>query len=148
MAEQQKDTQPAQKKILFISEIALITDLAWKITKEGTAVKFCTLSKDEKSVGSGFIEIVDEWEKYKDWADIIVFDDAGFGTLPDRLKKEGKAVIGGNTYTDKLEMDRDFGQVEMRDAGLNVPPFWDFSSFDEAVDFVKKNPGRDRKSVV
>jgi phosphoribosylamine--glycine ligase len=30
----------------------------------------------------------------------------------------------------------------MKDAGLNVPPFWDFNSFDEALDFVKKNPGR------
>ena len=60
MNEQTKENTPAQKKILFISEIALLTDLAWKITKEGTAVKFCTLSKPERTVGSGFIDIVDE----------------------------------------------------------------------------------------
>jgi len=34
---------------------------------------------------------------------------ASFGTLVEKLRKEGKAVIGGHQHTDKLEMDRDFG---------------------------------------
>ncbi|MFH1824130.1 MAG: phosphoribosylamine--glycine ligase [Candidatus Firestonebacteria bacterium] len=143
MNEQVKEVQSIPlRKFLFISFDALLTDLAWKITKEGCLVKFYTQNKSERSVGDGFIEKADEWEKFKDWADIIVFDDCGFGNLPDKLRKEGKLVIGGNTYTDKLELDREFGQQEMKDSGLNVPPFWDFESFDPAIDFVKKNPGR------
>ena len=30
---------------------------------------------DDNEVGQGFIEMVDDWEKHVDWADIIVFDD-------------------------------------------------------------------------
>jgi phosphoribosylamine--glycine ligase len=130
------------KKILVISFDGLLIDLAWKLTKEGSIIKFYTENKNERSVGQGFIEIVGEWESLKDWADLIIFDDNGFGNLPEKLKKEGKAVLGGNSYTDKLELDREFGQKEMEDAGLTVPPYWDFSSFDTAIDFVKNNPLR------
>ena len=46
-------------------------------------------------VAEGFVEKVDRWEESKDWADIIVFDDCEFGALADRLRAEGKAVLGG-----------------------------------------------------
>ena len=30
----------------------------------------------------------------------------------DKLRAEGKKVIGGSSYTDKLEIEREFGQQE------------------------------------
>jgi phosphoribosylamine--glycine ligase len=44
--------------------------------------------------------------------------------------------------TDRLEMDRDFGQEEMRAAGITILPRWEFDSFDAAIAFIKANPGR------
>jgi phosphoribosylamine---glycine ligase len=127
---------------LFVSVEALSTDLAWQLTKAGHSVKFFTKSQNEKDVGDGFVEKVDTWEAHKDWAEVIVFDDIGFGELAEKLRHEGKAVVGGSPYTDKLENDREFGQTELRGAGVNTLPSWNFTSFDEAVEFVKKNPDR------
>jgi len=127
---------------LFVSIEALSTDLAWQLTKAGHQVRMFTKSQGEKDVGDGFVEKVDAWEPLKDWAEVIVFDDIGFGELAEKLRVEGKAVVGGSPYTDKLENDREFGQEELKDAGVNTLQSWNFTSFDEAVEFVKKNPDR------
>src|SRR5712692_2196730 len=129
-------------KFLFVSVEALSTDLAWRLKKEGHDVKFYTRSESEKDVGDGFVEKVSAWEPLKDWADVIVFDDLGFGETADKLRAEGKKVVGGSTYTDKLENDREFGQEELKSVGVNTIPSWTFTSFDEAREFVKKNPDR------
>jgi phosphoribosylamine---glycine ligase len=127
---------------LFVSIEALSTDLAWQLTKAGHSVRFFTKSQSEKDVGDGFVEKADAWEPLKEWAEVIVFDDIGFGDLAQRLRAEGKPVVGGSVYTDKLENDREFGQTELSGAGVNTLPSWNFTSFDEAVEFVKKNPDR------
>jgi phosphoribosylamine--glycine ligase len=129
-------------KFLFISHEGLMPDLADRIKKEGHSVKMDISSKQERDVGDGFVEKVDNWETHKNWAEVIVFDDSEFGTLPDRLRKEGKAVVGGTAYTDKLEMDRDFAQLEMKSVGMNILPCWDFESFDDAIKFLRENPQR------
>jgi phosphoribosylamine--glycine ligase len=134
--------EPRGLRFLFISKWGLIHDLAWEVLKEGHEVRYHIMSKHDREVGDGFVEKVDKWEDHKDWADVIVFDDCEFGNLPDRLRKEGKAVVGGTPYTDRLEMDRDFGQEEMSAAGLTVLPRWEFDSFDAAITFMKVNPGR------
>ncbi len=130
------------KKFLFVSLESLSGDLAWQLTKEGHQVKAYIKSKTDIDVYNGFIEKVDNWESYKDWADVIVFDDVEFGEVADKLRKNGKLVIGGSVYTDNLEMDRDFGQIEMKKYGVNILPQWQFSNYDEAIEFIEKNPER------
>ncbi len=99
-------------------------------------------SRADRDVGDGFVEKVDDWEAHRDWAEILVFDDTGFGEEAQRQRKAGKAVVGGTPYSDRLELDREFGQEAMRAAGLHILPKWDFSAFDEAIAFVKATPGR------
>jgi len=130
------------EKFLFVSSFGTILDLAWQVKKEGAEVKMWVQSRREKDIGDGFVDKVDEWERAKDWADIVIFDDSGFGPLCDRLRREGKSVVGGTAYTDRLEDDRDFCQAEFKAAGLSILPCWDFESFDAAIDFVRKNPDR------
>ena len=130
------------KKFLFVSLESLSGDLAWQLTKKGHEVKAHIKNKHEADVYNGFIEKVDNWESYKDWADVIVFDDVEFGEIADKLRKNSKLVIGGSVYTDNLEMDRDFGQVEMKKYGVNILPQWQFSNYDEAIEFIEKNPER------
>ena len=96
----------------------------------------------EKDVGLGFFDKVEEWEPLKEWADVLIFDDIGFGAKADQLRNEGKFVVGGSPYTDKLELDREYGQSELNAAGVDVLPSWNFTSFDEAMTFVKANPDR------
>src|SRR5882672_2579502 len=132
----------ATKKFLFVSDIGCIGDLALQVKNEGGAVRYCILNKKEKSVSDGFIDKVDDWEKHIDWADVIIFDDIGFGSIAEKLRKDGKFVVGGSPLSDKLELDRDLAQEELKNAGINTLPNWDFSSFDEAIKFVRANPGR------
>lgn len=142
--EEKKIDEPKSetKNFLFVSHEGNIGDLAWQIKKEGNEIKYFIQDKDQKDVCDGFVDKTDDWKALKDWADVIIFDDVLFGETADSLRKQGKFVVGGSIYTDKLEMDRDFGQEEMRICGLTILPHWDFEDFDLAIKFVKENPGR------
>ncbi len=139
---QKGKTTENPKKFLFISFESLSGDLAWQIKKEGHEVRAFIESEADKDVYEGFLERVDAWEKFVDWADVIIFDDVGFGGQAEELRAKGKLVVGGSKYTDKLEEDREFGQNEMKRVGMDVLPHWDFNDFGEAIEFIKNNPGR------
>ncbi|MCB0325260.1 MAG: hypothetical protein KDD69_16875, partial [Bdellovibrionales bacterium] len=124
-----------KRRFLFVSIDALITDIAWRVAQEGHEVKYFIESPAEKSTGDGFVPKVDDWESEVAWADVIVFDDVlGQGAKAHQLRQDGKAVVGGTPYTDRLEDDRTFGQEELKKHGINVIPFQDFDSFDAAID--------------
>jgi phosphoribosylamine--glycine ligase len=131
------------KNFLFISIEGLIGDIAWQILKEGHNVKYFIENPEERDINDGFVPKVDNWEKEVDWADVIIFDDVlGQGEKAKKLRDKGKFVIGGTPYTDRLEDDRAFGQEELKKAGVNILPYKEFRSFDDAIKFVEKNPGR------
>ncbi|HCN20293.1 MAG TPA: phosphoribosylamine--glycine ligase, partial [Planctomycetia bacterium] len=137
------DKKPDPKNFLFVSIDALITDIAWQVVKEGHNVRYYIASKGEREIGDGFVPKVDNWEVEIEWADVIVFDDVlGQGTKAKKLREQGKSVIGGTPYTDRLEDERAFGQEELKKAGINVANYGDFTSFDAAIDFVKQNPDK------
>src|SRR4051794_27940685 len=96
-------TSDGSKKFLFISDIGCIGDLANVVRTEGNQVRYYIHDKSERNVSDGFVDKVDEWEKHVDWADVIVFDDIGFGSLAEKLRRDGKAVVGGTNLSDKLE---------------------------------------------
>ncbi len=132
-----------KKRFLFVSLDGLISDIAWYVMKEGHEVRYCIENGDEKNIGDGFISKVDRWQEEVEWADIIVFDDVlGQGDKAHELRQRGKAVVGGTPYTDKLEDDRSFGQTELKKYGISILPFEEFTSFDEAISFVKAHPSR------
>lgn len=132
-----------KKKFLFISIDALISDIAWQVIKEGHEAKYFIETESEKEIADGFVPKTDDWQKDVDWADIIIFDDVlGQGKIAQKLRHQGKLVVGGTPYTDQLEDDRSFGQEELKKAGIPIIPYQNFTSFDEAINFVKQNPGK------
>ncbi|MBI2037029.1 MAG: phosphoribosylamine--glycine ligase [Candidatus Liptonbacteria bacterium] len=136
------DGLKAPLKFLFVSLESLSGDLAWTVKKEGHEVKCYIKAKSDADVYAGFVEKVEKWEDFVDWADVICFDDVEFGEAAEKLRKKGKLVIGGSSYTDRLEIDREFGQAELKSHGVNVLPSWNFSSYDDAVAFIRQNPDR------
>ena len=64
----------------------------------------------------------------------------GQGVKAQKLRAQGKIVIGGTPYTDDLEDDRSFGQSELKKHGVNILGYKDFTDFDEAISYVKNNP--------
>ncbi|MFY9457473.1 MAG: hypothetical protein WAP23_00885 [Candidatus Spechtbacterales bacterium] len=129
-------------KFLFVSLESLSGDLAWTIKNEGHEVKAYIKERGDADVYDGFLEKVGDWLAWQDWADVIVFDDVEFGAVADKLRKSGKLVVGGSEYTDRLEMDRDFGQTEMKKHGIPILPHRQFTSYADAVQFIRDNPDR------
>src|SRR3989338_6763419 len=91
------DGSKAPLKFLFVSLESLSGDLAWAIKKE---------EKSDGDVYVGFVEKVEKWEDFADWADVICFDDVEFGEAAEKLRKKGKLVIGGASYTDRRAIER------------------------------------------
>ncbi|MBI5412283.1 phosphoribosylamine--glycine ligase [Candidatus Peregrinibacteria bacterium] len=130
-----------KKRFLFVSISGLCHDLVWQVVKEGNEAKYCIEDPTEREGGDGFVTKTDNWEKEVDWADVIVFDDVmGLGAKAQKLRKQGKHVIGGTPYTDRLEDDRSFGQEELKKHGVSILPYTEFTSLKEAIRYVKKNP--------
>jgi len=73
----------------------------------------------------------------------VSLDDVlGQGTKAARVRATGKCVVGGTPYTDRLEDDRAFGQQELKNAGVPIIPQDNFTSFADAIAFVRANPNR------
>lgn len=131
------------KRFLFVSWDGLIGDIAWQTVKEGHEVKYYIQNADEKEIADGFVSKIEDWRQAVEWADVVVFDDVlGMGSLAEELRRAGKLVVGGTSYTDRLEDDRAFGQQELRAAGAAIIPQENFTSFDDAIAYVKANPTR------
>jgi phosphoribosylamine--glycine ligase len=132
-----------KKNFLFVSLTGLISDIAWQVSKEAHEVRYFINDKKERDIADGFVAKSKDWEKDVDWADIIIFDDTlGQGEKAQALRKQGKKVVGGTLYSDRLEDDRSFGQEELKKAGVSIIPYGEFVSFDDAVEHVVENPGR------
>jgi phosphoribosylamine--glycine ligase len=114
------------------------------VVKEGHAAKLWIHSPGEQDIGDGFVAKAKDWRKEVDWADVVVFDDVlgGMGAMADEVRAHGRLVIGGSPYTDRLEEDRAFGQQELKAAGVGIVPQENFTSFDEAMAYVRANPTR------
>src|SRR5262250_2922869 len=132
-----------KKKFLFNSLSGLIGDIAWQVSKEGHEVRYYIKEEKEADIADGFVAKSDNLERDTEWADIVVFDDTlGQGEKAQELRAKGKKVVGGTAYTDRLEDDRSFGQEELKKAGVNIIPYKEFDSFDDAIEHVAQNPGR------
>ncbi len=130
-------------KFLFVSYDGLIADIAWEVVKEGHPAKFWIKDPEEKEIADGFVPKAEDWKKEVDWADVVVFDDVlGMGAMAEELRRKGKLVVGGSIYSDRLEDDRAFGQQELKNAGVAIIPQENFTSFDDAMAYVKANPNR------
>ncbi len=133
-------TTKSSRKFLFISRWGESLDIALATLNEGNAVKLYIQEKYCKEIGYGFVQKVKDWKKHVDWADILVFDYTGNGKVCQELRAQGKLVFGGTTYTDLLELDRNFGQSELKRHKINILPFQEFHTFKEAIEYVVANP--------
>mgnify|MGYP003646220629 CR=1 FL=1 len=139
-AEQLVKEDKTKRKFLIVSRWGESLDIAYAISLEGHTVKMFIEDKPSREIGYGFVQKVKDWQKHIEWADVIIFDYTGYGKICSELRAAGKLVIGGTEYTDKLELDRNFGQDELKRHKIKVLPFKEFFSFQDAIDYVKLHP--------
>ena len=132
--------QTTGKKFLFVSRWGESLDIAFAVLQEGNEVKLFIEDKSSREIGLGFVKKVIHWENHIEWADVIVFDYTGYGKIANDLRAAGKLVVGGTEYTDKLELDRNFGQAELKKHKIKVLPSNEFTSFNEAISYIEQNP--------
>ncbi len=125
---------------LLISLEGLCGDIAWQLTKEGHSVR--VYIKERTDANDGFFDKVSSWRRFVHWADVIVFDDIGFGVTADILRDKGKLVVGGSRYTDRLEEDRAFAQSELQSFGISTLSHREFRKVGHALEFLRSQPGR------
>lgn len=133
-------TDRFSKKFLFISRWGESLDIALAVQTEGHTVKMFIDDKASREIGYGFVKKIKDWRKHIDWADVLIFDYTGYGAECEELRAKGKLVFGGTVYTDQLELDRNFGQNELKKHKINTLPFKEFNTFKEAITYVKQHP--------
>ena len=129
-------------KFLFVSLIGDSMALMQELLGEGHKVRCFITDHKFNDVGRGIIPRVRNWKQHKDWADVLVFDDANLGHDTEEMRKRGYKVVGGNRFGDKLENERSFGQKILGEAGISFPKSWRFRKFTSAKKFVQHKKQR------
>jgi phosphoribosylamine---glycine ligase len=91
-------------------------------------------------IGKGIADIVHDWRGWMRWADLVVLgDNTRYLAEIDVWRRDrGTRVIGATVESSRWELDRTFGQQVFKKAGIPVPPFREFSNYDEAIRYVEK----------
>ncbi|NTW75492.1 MAG: hypothetical protein HGB34_01175 [Candidatus Moranbacteria bacterium] len=129
--------------ILMISNDLSGGDLCIRLMREGHDVRVFVADRKQSGDLDGLLVKVKNWKKELDWVGtdgLILFDGTGWGKVQDRLRSEGYSVVGGSEIGDRSEEDRGFGQTILWASGVRIVTSVDFSSLDEAIDFVRKHP--------
>ena len=103
-------------KFLFVTQFGESLSLMKTLESEDHEVRYYIRDLKSQDVGRGLIPRVKNWKNLVDWADVTVFDDVDFGREIDKLRAQGYSVVGGNSFRDRLENDRLFGQKIMKEA--------------------------------
>jgi phosphoribosylamine-glycine ligase len=129
----------AKQKFLIYSEFGEILDLAIHLQyKEKHEVLLHIPDKQWKRIGDGIIQKTEEWYRYIGEGYTWIFDSTVFGDLQDWLREKGEAVFGGSAKADEMENDRQKNQEWFREAGFKQPFSQNFTSIEEALQFVMR----------
>jgi len=140
-------------KFLIVSALAETVGLAIRLMAEGHEVRYYIHADMEADCGDGILDKVEDWRSFVEWADLVFFDDVRQRPKGDTLYDSGqwylevreqypdKLVLGGHPNVARLENDRMFAYEVMQQVGIPTVPMHRFTSFEEARNFLKENPG-------
>lgn len=135
-------------RFLGIGETNDLGDMYLRLLQEGHEVRVFMSDENSAGVMAGMLGFTDDWENELDWIrqagaeGIVLFETASHGEIQDRLRREGFNVVGGSALGDRLEGERDYGQKVLSEFGLKTARSTLFTSFDDAIAFVRKTRGR------
>lgn len=96
-------------------------------------------------IGDGMVERVLTWQSFLAWAELIlVTTNSRYAAELEPLYQKGYPIIGTNRASAALELDRTVGQEILHECGIETLEFEEFSNYDKAIEFVK----RERKVYV
>ena len=119
--------------------------LAWqrRLMDEGCQVQVVHVGDEatqNKRIGEGLVALT-TYDKGFDWLKegarlgepvMALYDGSGEGKRADEMRKWGIPVVGGGSFCDRLEKDREFGFAIAQEAGCQLPPYQTYTSLTEA----------------
>lgn len=94
-------------------------------------------------VGRGLVERVNDWREHMRWADLVFLpDNTKYLAELDAWRKRGARIMGPNVAGAAWELDRDEGMRVLNGASIETPEDHEFSDYDKAIAFVKKEGRR------
>ncbi len=117
-----------------------LLDLGIRAQAAGHKVRMFLRKFDPRTrpIGVGLIELVDNWRAEMDWADLVVLESNGayMSEMP-LWQQRGVKIIGGSAESAAWELDRSKGMAVFKRAGIPVPPFREFSDYNDAIRYVE-----------
>ncbi|MEP6483982.1 MAG: hypothetical protein ABJB01_05990 [Rudaea sp.] len=133
-------------RFLGVGDYNSLGDMYWRLQRAGHEVKVCIREQEAHSIFGGMVQRCDDWRAELDWLragdGIVVVETATLGAEADALRTDGFNVVGGSALSDRLELDRAFGQQVMREVGMQTAPTHEFRNFTHAIEFIARHPGR------
>jgi len=94
-------------------------------------------------IGKGLVERVADWQEWVRWSDLIfVPDNTKHLRALDFHRDRGARIVGPNVAGAAWELDRDEGMRVLERAGIETPVSHEFSDYDKAIQFVKREGRR------
>lgn len=112
-----------------------------KCQDAGHSVRMYTGKPHKKHVGQGLIKKIEDWHDSMGWADLVFCpDNTRYLRELDEWRKRDrrKMIIAPSEAAAAWELDRLKGMKVFRDAGIAVPDCKEFSDYDAAIAYVKK----------
>jgi len=132
-------------KILVIDPAGFCMDWVGRVEDHGHEVRWYIRRHGRAlDIGKGMLgpksKIVDDWMEWMRWADIVLLTDntKHIQMIDHWRKREGIRVIGATMEAAAWELDRNAGQAIMKKAGLKVADYKEFSRYDDAIAYVKR----------
>ncbi len=131
-------------RLLIIDPMGSALDLAVRAQRDGHKVKhFIKQAEKTKHIGRGLVEIVDDFKPHMGWADLIFnADNNRYLTLLEPYKLMGFPIVGACLKSAEWELDRDVGMKVLKKHGIATPPSKEFTDYDSAIAYVKKEMKR------
>jgi phosphoribosylamine--glycine ligase len=138
-------------RFLGVGESVQLGDMYLRLARAGHDVRVYASDPDSQDVLAGMLAFTPDWRRELPWIreagdeGIVLFETVGDGAVQDGLRHEGYRVVGNSGLGDLLETDRSHGQRVLRELGgpaLRFAAMHEFGSFDDAIDFVRAEPGR------
>jgi phosphoribosylamine---glycine ligase len=133
-------------KFLGIGNYNSLGDMYLRLQNSGHEVLIYVAESEAHEIYNGMLNRTQRWQDAIPWikasGGIVIIEATGFGDLAEELRADGIAVVGGTQYTDRLELDRAFGQAQMQQAGMRIASGFEFFSARDAIEFIQSHPKR------
>ena len=134
-------------RVLLISSVGDAGELDIALRAQGCGHKvkwFFPKTPRTEAIGKGLVEIVDDWRAWMRWADLVILaDNTKYLREIDAWRsREGIKIIGASVEAASWELNRTKGQKIFEDHGIDVVPYREFSRYDDAIEYVKKENRR------